>query len=149
MAQHAKIVKEVYPCTVCCYINLKYCYVRQCWLFMLNYLNCLGDQCHIYYLLCALWYTAAHLQWGDRVSYAPSPIRHTMGDRIYNVRHYLRTESRQDSMKDGTPDCKWCGFEPHLALLLSLYFGLFTQEFHYFQELQFVFKTNFHPDSLS
>ena len=37
------------------------CYVWQCAHFaMLQYLNCLGDWHHIYYLLCALPYTTAH-----------------------------------------------------------------------------------------
>ena len=38
------------------------CYVRQCLLLMLICLDCLGEQCHIYSILGALWYTTAHLQ---------------------------------------------------------------------------------------
>ena len=40
----------------------KYWYLRQCLLPCPLLPNCLGDQCHIYYLLCALQHTTAHLQ---------------------------------------------------------------------------------------
>ena len=39
----------------------RYYYVGQCSFLMLNCLECLGDKCHIYSILCALQCTTDHL----------------------------------------------------------------------------------------
>ena len=45
----------------CCSFQYRWCYVRQCLFLMFNCLDCLGDWCHVYSILCALQYTTAHL----------------------------------------------------------------------------------------
>ena len=38
------------------------CFVRQCRYLRLHRLDCLGDQCHVYSISCALRYTTARLR---------------------------------------------------------------------------------------
>ena len=59
------------------------CYIRQCHYLMLNYVDCLGDQCHVYSILCALQYTTACLS-GSLVFATDAELYKNMTYIVYN-----------------------------------------------------------------